>query len=138
MKNVLVAVDGSEASLKAARQAGDLARGFHARLTVLHVVAPVIIPSDAPWAPMDEIHAAELQRGQSIAQEVQRQLLPLESRELVKVGPAAETIVEVAASLPADLVVVGSTGKGAVKRLLLGSVADRVMHLTELPVLVVR
>jgi nucleotide-binding universal stress UspA family protein len=56
----------------------------------------------------------------------------------VKVGPPAETIVETAHALPADLVVVGSTGKGAVKRLLLGSVADRVVHLSSVPVLVAR
>jgi len=138
MKNVLVAVDGSEASLKAARFGAELAQGLGAQVTVLHVVTPIIIPADAPWAPLDALHAAELSRGQSVVQEVQRALLPQQTRELVKVGSPAETIVEVAHGLPAELVVVGSTGKNAVKRLLLGSIADRVVHLSHVPVLVAR
>ena len=53
-------------------------------------------------------------------------------------GPAAETISELADAEGYDLVVVGSTGKGAVKRMLLGSVADRLVHTCTKPVLVVR
>ncbi len=138
MKNVLVAVDGSEAALKAARLGMELAQAFGAKLTVLHVVSPMIVPSDAPWAPLQELLEVELERGQAIVQEVQRALGNVLTGELVKVGPPAQTIVDVAESLPADLVVVGGTGKGAVQRLLLGSVADRVVHLSHGPVLVAR
>jgi nucleotide-binding universal stress UspA family protein len=41
-------------------------------------------------------------------------------------------------SSTADLIVVGSRGRGAVKRLLLGSVSDRIAHLAPVPVLIVR
>lgn len=138
MENVLVGVDGSEASTKAARQAAALARAFGASLTVLNVVSPVVLPGDASWAPVERLQEAELERGQSIVRDVQAELGQPKTRELVKVGSPAETIVEVAGSLPDCLVVLGSTGKGAVKRLLLGSVVDRVVHLSPGPVLVVR
>lgn len=137
MKNVLVAVDGSEPSLKAARQAGELARAMNSQVTVLCVVEPIVMPPEASWAPMEAMQEAQLVRGQQVVREVQQALLPMVTRELVKVGPPAELIVETAKALPADLVVVGSTGKGAVKRLLVGSVADRVVHLSTIPVLVV-
>ncbi|MFZ5438598.1 MAG: universal stress protein [Myxococcota bacterium] len=138
MKNLLVAVDGSDASLKAARQAAELARAFSAPLTVLTVVQPMIMPAEAVWAPMEAMQQAELERGQQLVAETQRALLPLPTRAVVKVGPPAEGIVETAHELGVDLVVVGSTGKGAVRRLLVGSVADRVMHLSLVPVLIVR
>ena len=137
MKNVLACVDGSEVSERAARKALDLAQAFGVRLTLLSVVSPVVLPGDASWASLDQIEAAELVRGQEFVRQAQRSLGLAETGELVKVGPAADTIVEVAASLPDCLVVVGSTGKGAVKRLLVGSVADRVVHLSHGQVMVV-
>ena len=138
MENLLVGVDGSEVSVRAARQATELAAAFGARVTLLHVVAPIVIPGDASWAPLERLQSAELENGQRVVHEVQRALGSAPTQELVKVGPAADTIVEVATSLKDCLIVVGSTGKGAVKRLFLGSVADRVVHLSSGPVLVVR
>lgn len=138
MENLLVGVDGSEASVRAAKQAAELAKAWGAKVTILHVLAPIVLPGDASWAPLDQMQAAELEQGQALVHEVQRALGEVQTRELVKVGPPAETIVEVAASLQDCLVVIASTGKGALKRLLLGSVSDRVVHLCPCPVLIVR
>lgn len=138
MENVVVGVDGSEASVRAARQAAELAKAYGAKLTILHVLSPIVLPGDASWAPLERLQSADLEQGQAIVHEVQRALGDGASQELVRVGPPAETIVEVAASLKDCLVVVASTGKGVVKRILLGSVSDRVMHLCAGPVLVVR
>jgi nucleotide-binding universal stress UspA family protein len=138
MENVLVGVDGSEASVRAARQAAALAKAFGAKLTILQVLSPIVLPGDASWAPLERLQSADLEQGQAVVHEVQRALGDVSSQELVRVGPTAETIVEVAASLKDCLVVVASTGKGLVKRILLGSVSDRVMHLCAGPVLVVR
>lgn len=138
MENLLVGVDGSEVSVRAARQALEMGRAFGAKVTVLHVVAPIILPGDAPWASLERMQSAELERGQEIVQDLQRALGSPDTAALVKVGPAADTLVEVASTLKDCVVVVGSTGKGAVKRLLVGSVADRVVHLSYSPVLVVR
>jgi nucleotide-binding universal stress UspA family protein len=139
MQNLIVGVDGSEVSLRAARAALTLAKAFGARLTLLHVVAPIVLPGDAPWASLALLEKAEFERGQQVVHEVHRALgAEVDTEELVKVGPTADTIVEVASSLNDSMIVVGSTGKGAVKRVLLGSVADRVVHLSAAPVLVTR
>lgn len=137
MQNLVVGVDGSEVSVRAARQAVDLARVFGAKVILLNVVNPIILPGDAPWASLEEIQLAEVERGQQIVQEVQR-AIGGETQALVKVGPTAQVIVEVAGALHDAMVVVGSTGKGVVKRMLVGSVADRVVHLCPVPVLVIR
>jgi nucleotide-binding universal stress UspA family protein len=137
MKKLLVAVDGSEASLKGARTAESLARALGAELAFVYVVPPMVLPGDAPFAPVEEIHEAEAQRGARILSEVAVKLGLGTVEQHVKVGPPAETIAEVAEALSADMVVVGSTGKGMVKRLLVGSTADRLVHICQRPVLVV-
>lgn len=65
---------------------------------------------------------------------------PIESGLLttaVLSGSPAHTIVKYAEEQQADLIVIGSHGRGAVSRLLLGSVAERVLHLAGRPVFVV-
>jgi len=59
-------------------------------------------------------------------------------RPVIRMGSAPEQIVELATSERADLVVMGTHGRGGVSRVLLGSVADRVIRLAPCPVLTVR
>ena len=61
----------------------------------------------------------------------------LEVQTVVRVGAAADVLVAVAESTRADLVVAGSTGKGALQRALLGSVTTRLLHVLRRPLLVV-
>jgi nucleotide-binding universal stress UspA family protein len=58
--------------------------------------------------------------------------------QIIESGAPAETICAQAEERNADLVVVGSRGMGAVGRWLLGSVSDRVVHLSKRPVVVAR
>ena len=58
--------------------------------------------------------------------------------EFVPVGDAAAEIVKTATDWPADLIVIGSHGRGRIERALLGSVADAVLRDARCPVLVVR
>jgi nucleotide-binding universal stress UspA family protein len=69
-----------------------------------------------------------------------RSRLPLTSPvlEFVQIGSAASEIVKASKDWPADLVVIGSHGRGGIRRALLGSVAEGVMRQASCPVLVVR
>jgi nucleotide-binding universal stress UspA family protein len=140
MKRFLVAVDGSDASVKAVRAVVSLAEASGGHVTLLYVVPPMVGAGGGAWAPLDEIHANEVKHGEKVLAEVVAALgtSALSIAPRVVVGPPVETIVGVAADEGFDLIAVGSTGKGAVKRLLLGSTADRLVHLSEKPVLVVR
>jgi nucleotide-binding universal stress UspA family protein len=142
VQNILVGFDGSTASREAAEFAMKLAAQTKARVTLLFVVElPQIIPIGAlsgfvPTSPPqsdDNVRHAE----QLIAT-VRADHPEIDVATRVEAGTPAEMICEVAAALRSDLVVVGARGHNAARRLLLGSISDRVVHHAPCPVLVVR
>jgi nucleotide-binding universal stress UspA family protein len=146
VKKILLATDGSEHSLHAARVLGDLVAGLpEAQVTVLHVAhvprAYYITDENGntvtPEVPMDVM----IRR---TAEPIFRRTLSAlglpESRVVteVQVGEPADEIVDLARLEGFDLIVVGSRGLGQVKELLVGSVSHKVVHMAPCPVLVVR
>ncbi|HJS42371.1 MAG TPA: universal stress protein [Gemmatimonadales bacterium] len=124
---VLVAVDASYAAAPTARQAVALARRIGCPLRALHVIDP-------PPA------IAELPRDWS-RDFIERDVWPLipvvEQARVIREGPPFETIVAEASAWQADIVVVGSHGKGWVDRLLIGSVTEKLLNDLPAAVLVV-
>jgi nucleotide-binding universal stress UspA family protein len=139
MQLILAAIDESQPAHRAAVLAGRLAAQTGAKLLVLNVVEPLWVP------PGDEaINVAaimeELQQGsrslvRGTAARLEQPGLAIEPLSVT--GSPAITITDLADARGADLVVLGSTGNGAVARALLGSVADRVLRICTRPVLVV-
>jgi nucleotide-binding universal stress UspA family protein len=138
MKKILVAVDGSEPSLHAARMAQELATALGATLTVAYSVPPMLIPGEVPFTVVNDVVKAEVERGKKVLDEVVKALGNPSFTTLELEGPPAERIAEEAENEGYDLVVVGSRGRNAVARLFLGSVADRLVHICRKPVLIVR
>jgi nucleotide-binding universal stress UspA family protein len=138
---MLVAVDGSEGSSKAARFAHELAAQVGAQLTLLFVIDP---PRVFPIGPLDAV--IELSRSTPEQIDAARRLLdqaaegfPAERiQKLVEIGSPVDTICEQAEKLNIDLIVMGARGSGRVGRWLLGSVSDRVVHHANRSVVVVR
>jgi nucleotide-binding universal stress UspA family protein len=140
LNSVVVAFDFGETSTQALRYGHDLARTFGGRLYVLHV-ADVISPTAKQFYPEEtgdpKINATKL------ALKYLREVLVAEGAEEaqadVRLSPnAAETIVDYAKDLHADVIVVGTHGRSGVSRLLMGSVAEHVVRSAPCPVLVVR
>lgn len=138
MKKILVAVDGSKPSLDAARLALTIAQGTKASLTVAFSVVPIMIPGEVPFTVVNDVMNAEVDRGKEVLASVVKELGGHGVTSVEVEGPAAERIAQLAEEDGYDLVVVGSRGRNAVARLLLGSVADRLVHICKQPVLVVR
>jgi nucleotide-binding universal stress UspA family protein len=141
---VLVATDGSELSVTAAHRALELL-GALTEVTVLAVLTEV--PGDdaggfesSTESPLEERQSWENET--TAAQEAIRATVAevhgakVETR--VEVGDAGPMIVWVAEQIEADVVVVGSHGRGALKRIVSGSVSEHVVHHSPCPVLVVR
>lgn len=138
MKKILAAVDGSLASIHAAKKALELATALRAELALVHVTPPTVLPGDMPVAPMVDLREAELARGAAILKDVLGTLERKDIKTQNLLGPPAEVIADLAMDDGYDLVVVGNKGRGAVSRVLLGSVADRLVHICKRPVMVVR
>lgn len=136
---ILVGVDGSGASLEALRWGDEEARLREAPLVALHAwapgfeVGPGLVPIPLPVATLKADIEAFLDAtvvealGEERAREVERRIVET---------PAAFGLVK--ASSPADLVVVGSRGRGGFAGLLLGSVGQQVAHHARCPVVIVR
>lgn len=140
MKRILVGIDGSEPAAKAARMAADVAIRFGARLTLAYVVPRLLLPPDAyglSTADVEEEHRAYAEKllAHALAELGDS---GVQADSMVLSGPPAESLAEVAQAADIDLVVAGSRGRGAVARMLLGSVTDRLVHISPKPVLVVR
>jgi nucleotide-binding universal stress UspA family protein len=138
MKKILVAVDGSAASLHAAKMALELAKATGAELSAVYSVPPVALPGEVPFTVVNDVVKADTARGKALLEEVLKEIGGQQAQALLIEGSPAERIAETAEAQGFDLVVVGSRGRNAVARLFLGSVADRLVHICKKPVLVVR
>lgn len=143
-KHILLATDGSAASENAARLAVDLARAHGARLTVLYVVDPYPYLGVGEANPMGfqaymaaaMAHAAQ---AHSHVIELCQGAPAVDVQARVAEDVAASTgIVQMAGELQADLIVVGSHGRTGIPRLMIGSVAAKVVAESKVPVLVAR
>jgi nucleotide-binding universal stress UspA family protein len=138
MKKILAAVDGSEASLHALHDAEELAKELNAELTLVYVAPPFTMPMEFSPTPGAYLGESDRIRGERILNGALRELHGVPARTANLRGPPADTIAELASNEDFDLVVVGNEGRGAIGRMLLGSVADRLVHVCRRPVMVVR
>jgi len=141
MARLLIAVDGSPASLRALEFGASLAAKLGAGVVLLHAMPQVVLPvgGDGPDV-LSELQSS-LQGESSrllaaMADKARSYGVAVETE--VGVGNAALAISERAEAADIQMVVMGSRGQGAVARLLLGSVATEVVHTATKPVVVVR
>jgi universal stress protein A len=143
LKNIVVATDFSEPSEVAVRYGRALAEAFHARLHILHVVPDSL---SLPWATMaDGLAMANVQRQweEEAIERLQRMLpesdrAPVRAVLATRTGDPVREITGYTRDAHADLVVLGTHGRGPVAHMLMGSVAERVVRTAPCPVLTVR
>ncbi len=134
---ILLAVDGSGESELATTTAADLANATNSELHVVHVgeLLPTVLAQT-------EVEPAQLEREA-------RELLDEQVRTVetaggtvteahLRLGRADEEIADLAHSLDVGLIVMGSRGRGRIRRALMGSVSDSVVRHAHCPVTIVR
>ncbi len=144
-KHICIATDGSAASEHAAALALDLARVHACKLTSVYVIDPYPFLMVGDTNPMgfqsymaaaqtlaSSANAAVVALGQAGASPV------LVQTSIVEEAGAAAGILLAAKNEGCDLIVLGSHGRSAIRRLMLGSVAARVVAESPIPVLVTR
>lgn len=142
-RRILHPTDFSRSSAAAFRKAIEMARSSRAELLIVHVLSPIVaVPGDAYIPPKvyDDLAAsarawAQKQLGKLLAR---AKKAGVRAKGVVLEGVAHEQIVRFAKSKRVDLVVMGTRGRSGLAKLLLGSVAARVVAAAPCPVLTVR
>jgi nucleotide-binding universal stress UspA family protein len=135
IRRILVAVDSSYAATPALHTGARYAELFAAELWAVHVVEPLPLIEELPIHMDDTAH--ERHAAERFEETVVAALGDTHVERLVRHGSPASEIAEVSAATNADLVVVGSHGKGWVDRVLSGSTTERLINRLPTSLLVV-
>jgi nucleotide-binding universal stress UspA family protein len=141
LKNILVATDFGESAAVALAYGRDLARTFDAKLHVAHMVENVMLR----YSPEVGLSVPDLQTNlEAAARRDLAALITDDDRKTLRIEgvvqsclSVADAVVDYAKTNAIDLIITGTHGRGAVKRFLLGSVAERVVRTAPCPVLTV-
>jgi len=139
---ILLPVDGSESALRAVDHL--IAHGAWFRdvpeVHLLHVHAPIPIGRVQAHIGKETLQAYYLEESQALLIEAQKKLDAAGRFHTthIHVGQPAEVIVKMASDLGCDLIVMGTHGRSGIAGLVMGSVANRVLHLATCPVLLVK
>jgi nucleotide-binding universal stress UspA family protein len=139
LSTILVPHDFSDSSAAAVQCAGVWAKTLGAKITLLHVVEPVVYPEFYSVDVLsDDLMGRLATRSEEALQAAADELLKgVETAIKVEVGRAADTIIRLAVPQNFDLLAMGTRGLTAVEQLLLGSVAESVMRRCQIPLLTI-
>ena len=132
LKNILVATDFSEPAAVAMAYGRDLARTYNARLHVVHIVEDVL----THYSPEIGLVSEQLQKDlEEVAWRDLDASVTDDDRRTISIVANVKTSVNIASGIvdyakanAIDLIITGTHGRGAVKHLLMGSVAERVLR----------
>jgi len=133
---VLVATDGSKQCRSAVERAIDFSRSYGGEMLVISIVdVPAEFYAEAPQIVEDMVHKAK-----DYVEEVKKQAgaSGVKVETLVREGEAYQAIVDIAKTRGVNTIVMGSHGRTGLKRLLMGSVAEKVIGYAPCPVLIAK
>ncbi len=148
LRNILVAVDGSENSDRALDFALGLSEKFGAAVTILNVYEPLplsanpaelTVSSNASLASVandvGKIHEEVLRKAVARAKEVKPDLAVT---SILRQGDPALEIVNTAKEGSFDVIIVGHKGAGRMREFFMGSISEKVSHLALCPVIIIK
>lgn len=140
---ILLAHDLSEHARPVLRAALDLGRQLHSTVHILHVITPPLTVPPGVWFTVPEMDVAPFEERirEGAERELARSVLEAtregdpQTRIHVRLGEPSTAILSEARKLDATLIVLGTHGRNGWQRLMLGSVAERVLRMAPVPVL---
>jgi len=150
MKKVLIALDYDPTAQKVAEAGFSMAKSMNADITLLHVITDPVFYSTSGYSPImgfngfmdmgplqldnvDGLKNASLQ----YLDKSRKHLGDKTIQTIVKEGDFAESILETAKELHADIIVIGSHSRKWLENIVMGSVTEKVLHNTSIPLLIV-
>ena len=150
MKKVLIALDYDPTAQKVAETGFSLAKAMKAEILLLHVIADPTFYSSLEYSPItgfvgymdmknfqlnsaDDLKSASLQYLEKIKHHLGHKTI----KTFVKEGDPAESILASVKEMHIDIIVMGSHSRRWLEKILIGSVTQKVLHNTEVPVLII-
>jgi nucleotide-binding universal stress UspA family protein len=137
-QNIFVPTDFSEPATRAVEVAIGMAITYHANLTLLHAAwAPPVVYAgylEGSYWPADDSDASKKALAEALA--TAREKYP-STKAMLVVGENWRAILKAVKDQNADLIVMGTHGRSGISRIFLGSVAERVVRFSPIPVLTV-
>jgi nucleotide-binding universal stress UspA family protein len=142
-QRILCATDFSDTAEAAWEIACDLARVHQAELILVHVFLEMPLYQAYAEIPSPNVQQIWEEQRQWVEQALHERVQAaagrgLTARPLLRTGPAATELTDAAADERADLIVIGTHGRTGLNRLVIGSVAERVVRIAPCPVLTVK
>ena len=138
LKKLLVPVDGSDYSMRAAKYATELAKLTNGEIVLMHCHKsfPVVLGEPHFQNAINKI----MEKSNTLVEPYRKlfQETGTSFIERILERPAAKAICEVAKLEKSDMIIIGSRGRNKIEGLLLGSCTQRVLNMTSCPVLVIR
>jgi nucleotide-binding universal stress UspA family protein len=140
INKIIVPTDGSDPSMRAADYAVKLAKCFHSEIIAIYVIDRLILEEVSKGHERNILEEEIRNKAQRclnyIVSSVEKE--GLKATSLLVEGQPHDQIIHYAESLKADMIVMGSRGRRGMERILIGSVAERVIEYAPCPVLVLR
>lgn len=148
MKIILIALDYNPTAQKVAETGYDLAKAMNAQTILLHVTSDATYYSSLNYSPImgfelfsnavEPNTAEEIKRAAQDYLDKSKQHLGDENiQTIVKNGVFGETIINTATELNADIIVMGTHSRRGFEKILIGSVAENVLHHSSIPLLII-
>jgi nucleotide-binding universal stress UspA family protein len=150
MKKVLIALDYNPTAQKVAEVGFSMAQAMNAEVTLLHVISNLMYYSSTEYSPimgfggymnMDSLQLDSIdglkKATQHFLDKSKRHLGDKTIQTLIKEGDFAESILNAAKELHADIIVMGSHSRKWLENIVMGSVTEKVLHHTSIPLFII-
>ena len=150
MKKILIALDYDPTAQKVAEAGFSLAKSMKAEITLLHVISDPVYYSSVEYSPvmgftgymeMGQLQSVTIARLKEASlqylEKIKEHLGDKEIQTMVSEGDFADSILITAKEIKADLIVMGTHSRKWLENILMGSVAEKVLHHTSIPMYVI-
>ena len=149
MKKILIALDYDPTAQKVAETGHKLAKGMKARTILLHVISDPTYYSSLNYTPImgfggfsrDTIQIDTAEELKKVAQDYldksKQHLRDRMIETVVRKGDFGETILKTATDLDVDIIVMGTHSRRGLEKILMGSVAEKVLHRSLIPLFII-
>lgn len=150
MKKILIAIDYNPTAKNVAETGYSLAKSMNAEITLLHVVADYTYYSSLDYSPIMGFDSfsnlgmlqtntvVELQSAaQKYLEKIKSHLGDAAIKTIVKDGDSGDAIVEASKELNADVIVMGSHSRRGLEKILMGSVSEKVLRNSHIPLFII-